>query len=1807
MRDFCKTYLFQLWQKQATGVVRERTFRSLLEKVFYHLSSQILLINDPDRIDDAVACYILLHNGAPCGYIEFHDQSTTIGNVVETDRLQQDHLYPKNLLLTNSLDFHWYTSEDVVSVSVGKINDYTIALVTSEIDKLLDLLTNFVKHGVGEEAVRLNVWPSEIGLDQGESGLEADVEAKSKFPALDVHLEASGLFSTRVKNTLLRQGIITPRLLLMHTPELLLQDIRNLGTKGLAEIEEVLAAYGLALPETANTLVAVLYRRLAAAFTHVDHRLTLSSLTDLVNKYSQDVVWAEADVAKGVVNHPYIVKLPDGRYQLDLSHKLSEPSVLPAPLLTESEAALKLETDDGKLLLANLWQCWFMTLTERQQEILSIRYGLMGDDPATLEEAGQLQNVTRERIRQIEKKALAHLRATKLQIYLQPLANLLAEAMTQGAGLLSSTGWEHLLSERTVWRGEYTRPVILPLLCAVLEDFHYHSRFDVATASIIEVAHFDELNRVLKRILHHHRENGLPLEQLADGVCRQQPEGLPAPMTRPEFIAAAANLFDRVGPKQDGRYYYFRKKKATFYQGVDSGWAGKPGTRLQEWEERLRQLFVQISWIGQLSLSEADFQELCQAIQSEALEPNYFTKEFQGQPFLVPAAVFMTTMVFTARYATLLPDETADEFWNPYLRHVWGVTYTQAFMTRCRKRFVRVVPYLEAAFGLVFPQTSDGDVVTPIFRHALIPRYMQADFADWLRKKWRDILAVADTPSLLAEYLRKDTSLDLVYSHRLKQFITGKATGETAAALISNMAAAISLYFNDGESIESVSDLLADTPIEQEVWRQLAQVFADEQQATSAPLRLSKPRVTWVWSVDNEEMHLRVQNLIVPSGSELTGEPSRFVWTSAGKTDPFAAEIEEEVSPWRMQTGEQIVHDVLLAEPDGPLDGQLVLLTDMDETVVCLPIPSLPAADVQFFRLTQQGAYGVPLEIDQVNSGVWLVCGKRPLTFVDEDNEPVAVDAELRPPYPLNLHYTWAAQVSLDLPVSVKQESKAVVTLTKGSVQRAIAEPLLTGGKLVSSLSPQVQPTFTDTQITLTVAYGGEQLLKQASLWLRGQDGWREQWTVTSLYARGAASLTDDRLDIELESLLPDAPNLYSLEMRFSLQPAFSVPVQFAVIPGLFVEPPDLDQLYTPVHCPTVLLRGVDEEIIVPRQGMDITELPEGQQRITWTDLRHEPRLLLRFAKVEVPLAWNVPRFMAWLEPVPDKPFLTIGELRTTTLHAVGDKTSFTDFRLFIPGERYRLFPMKNGRYTGEIGKSQLYDMLQLASDQHVALKIQAGADSWTLLEVWQRPDMTRVSVEYDLKEHLLLFQTGLEESWVGKGRFVVESVTNPFAPMVELGQVSQLEEIHLLPARLPDGVYLLRLELDGTWLPLPETAVRFTVGRSPYDDWSQAQQLAEEIRSGCLITPHLAEDFVLWWAEIAEQDETDLTPQTLLQLATVPAATLENFGVNHLHRLWPSLAALKTVRNVGQWQDEHGLLPGWVLTGHPIILRTEGYGHLLKVFPISLMMGGLSGVGYGRWRLSTNEYAPKDFVYVQWHPVSDSQVHIEAGLPGKAPVGDWTKIDLLDCHALYVCTRCGRLTGARDFTLPEELIQEHLHGHPTSQLRDTTMYAIDDDCCLKAEIFPERRGSLLRDIYEEFNVIVPRAEDYLPEPILTGPDPFEQRKNQRQWIGLFREIKRLGVNNERQPLWENAARLFGEWQRQKSVSQLGQTAFALGLLLRCAAIQKTQYEKLLKDANLSERDCQDLLGLLHRIAPAHLQWALTWAELLVIHSPKGI
>ena len=60
-------------------------------------------------------------------------------------------------------------------------------------------------------------------------------------------------------------------------------------------------------------------------------------------------------------------------------------------------------------------------LTEKERDIIEMRYGLNGAIPMSLKEIGELYNLTKERIRQIEKKAIERMRqpmrSRELELY----------------------------------------------------------------------------------------------------------------------------------------------------------------------------------------------------------------------------------------------------------------------------------------------------------------------------------------------------------------------------------------------------------------------------------------------------------------------------------------------------------------------------------------------------------------------------------------------------------------------------------------------------------------------------------------------------------------------------------------------------------------------------------------------------------------------------------------------------------------------------------------------------------------------------------------------------------------------------------------------------------------------------------------------------------------------------------------------------------------------------------------------------------------------------------------------------------------------------------------------------------------------------------------------------------------------------------------------------------------------------------------------------------------------------------------------
>ncbi|HEY8999482.1 MAG TPA: RNA polymerase sigma factor RpoD [Candidatus Saccharimonadales bacterium] len=118
----------------------------------------------------------------------------------------------------------------------------------------------------------------------------------------------------------------------------------------------------------------------------------------------------------------HIMKIKQDISSLDASIRDDEEESVLADFI-EDEDSISPEESATNQLLKEQVKSMLGALTEREQKILKLRFGLEDGKQHTLEEVGQEFSVTRERIRQIEAKALAKLRkhkdAKKLHDYIK--------------------------------------------------------------------------------------------------------------------------------------------------------------------------------------------------------------------------------------------------------------------------------------------------------------------------------------------------------------------------------------------------------------------------------------------------------------------------------------------------------------------------------------------------------------------------------------------------------------------------------------------------------------------------------------------------------------------------------------------------------------------------------------------------------------------------------------------------------------------------------------------------------------------------------------------------------------------------------------------------------------------------------------------------------------------------------------------------------------------------------------------------------------------------------------------------------------------------------------------------------------------------------------------------------------------------------------------------------------------------------------------------------------------------------------------
>ncbi len=87
----------------------------------------------------------------------------------------------------------------------------------------------------------------------------------------------------------------------------------------------------------------------------------------------------------------------------ELGDLLEDPGISPEEYVTNSSLQVDLER-------------MMSELTPQQQQVLTLRFGLKDTQPLTLAKIGDLLNISRERVRQIEREAIAKLRKRKADI-----------------------------------------------------------------------------------------------------------------------------------------------------------------------------------------------------------------------------------------------------------------------------------------------------------------------------------------------------------------------------------------------------------------------------------------------------------------------------------------------------------------------------------------------------------------------------------------------------------------------------------------------------------------------------------------------------------------------------------------------------------------------------------------------------------------------------------------------------------------------------------------------------------------------------------------------------------------------------------------------------------------------------------------------------------------------------------------------------------------------------------------------------------------------------------------------------------------------------------------------------------------------------------------------------------------------------------------------------------------------------------------------------------------------------------------------
>jgi predicted helicase len=171
-----------------TGNAREHSYRGDLQNLIMAILPDVLVTNEPARVDCGAPDYVLTRKDVPIGYIEAKDIGVDLGSKTLKEQFDRYKSGLTNLIFTDYMDFHFYKEgEFVTKIAIAKIENGAIVPMAENFVQFSELIKNFaltVSQTIKSptKLAQMMAGKAKLMADVIEKSLDFDDQAENRSP-----------------------------------------------------------------------------------------------------------------------------------------------------------------------------------------------------------------------------------------------------------------------------------------------------------------------------------------------------------------------------------------------------------------------------------------------------------------------------------------------------------------------------------------------------------------------------------------------------------------------------------------------------------------------------------------------------------------------------------------------------------------------------------------------------------------------------------------------------------------------------------------------------------------------------------------------------------------------------------------------------------------------------------------------------------------------------------------------------------------------------------------------------------------------------------------------------------------------------------------------------------------------------------------------------------------------------------------------------------------------------------------------------------------------------------------------------------------------------------------------------------------------------------------------------------------------------------------------------------------------------------------------------------------------------------------